>query len=312
MPFIPLPDNAARQLIDAQTVFVEHARVAKQARAYEGGMYWKRQDAHEYLVRTSRDNRQKRLGLRSPQTEQTYERFMAHKREAEERLQSLTTALREAERMNKALKVGRVPSMVLSVLQVLEKAHIAEHFTVVGTHTLYAYEAAAGVRVDAGSLATQDVDLLWDARKRVRFVGDMKRLDASMLRVLQRADPTFVRKDLHNETAINAKGFEVDFLRRMAQDDDPHPFRFSDDEDDLYPVQARRAHVLTEAAPFEHVVVSATGRMALMRTIHPRAFVDFKRWMADSAPGRPALKRRRDRSQAELVQQLLDEGLLQT
>lgn len=311
MPFIPLPDNAARQLIDAQTVFVEHARVARQAKAYEGGMYWKRQDAHEYLVRTGRDNRQQRLGPRNPETEQTYERFMAAKRQVEERLQSLTTALRDAERMNKALKVGRVPSVVLGVLQVLEQAQLAEHFTVVGTHALYAYEAAAGVRVDAGSLATQDVDLLWDARKRVRFAGDMERLGASMLRVLQRADPTFVRKDMHNETAINAKGFEVDFLRRMAQDDDPHPFRFSDDEDDLYPVQARRAHVLTEAAPFEQVVVSATGRMALMRTIHPRAFVEFKRWLAGRAPDRPALKRRRDRGQADLVQQMLDEGLLQ-
>jgi hypothetical protein len=84
MPFIPLPDNAARQLIDAHTVFVEHARVAKQASLYQGGMYWKRQDAHEYLVRTGRDNRQKRLGPRSVETEQIYDRFTAHKRETEE------------------------------------------------------------------------------------------------------------------------------------------------------------------------------------------------------------------------------------
>lgn len=80
--------------------------------AYQGGMYWKRQDAYEYLVRTTPDNRQKRLGPRSPETEKTYERFMVHKREVEARLQSLTSTLREAERMNKALKVGRVPGMV--------------------------------------------------------------------------------------------------------------------------------------------------------------------------------------------------------
>lgn len=82
------------------------------------------------------------------------------------------------------------------------------------------------------------------------------------------------------------------------------------DEDDLWPVQARRASVLTNAPRFEHVVISATGRMTLMRTIAPETFVEFKRWMAEQAPNRPEIKRRRDRRQADIVQSLLDEGLL--
>jgi hypothetical protein len=161
-----------------------------------------------------------------------------------------------------------------------------------------------------GALATQDVDLLWDARRRVRFLTDLGRLDLSMLRVLQLADPTFQRKESQNETAINARGFEVDFLRRQPEGDDPHPFRFSDDEGDLWPVQAQRASVLTNAPRFEHVVISATGRMTLMRTIAPETFVQFKRWMAEKAPHRPEPKRRRDQRQADIVQALLDEGLL--
>ncbi|MGH8848578.1 MAG: GSU2403 family nucleotidyltransferase fold protein, partial [Polaromonas sp.] len=117
-------------------------------------------------------------------------------------------------------------------------------------------------------------------------------------------------KEGQNETAINAKGFEVDFLRRQPEGDDPHPFRFSDDEGVLWPVQAVRASVLTNAPRFEHVVISATGRMTLMRTIAPESFVEFKRWMAGKAPQRPEPKRRRDLRQADIVQNLLDEGLL--
>ncbi|HSM22574.1 MAG TPA: GSU2403 family nucleotidyltransferase fold protein [Rubrivivax sp.] len=180
----------------------------------------------------------------------------------------------------------------------------------VGTNALYAYEAATGVRIVQGALTTQDVDPLWDARRRVQFVTDLERIDTSMLRVLQRVDPSFHRKELHNETAINDRGFEVDFLRRVPVDGDPHPFRFSADEEDLWPVQAVRASVLTEAPKFEHVVISATGKMAFMRTVAPRVFVEFKRWMSESAPQRPQLKRRRDLRQAEIVQALLDEGLL--
>ncbi len=144
----------------------------------------------------------------------------------------------------------------------------------------------------------------------MRFLTDIDKLDMSILKVLQRADKTFIRKEGQNETAINAKGFEVDFLRRQPEGDDPHPFRFSADEGDIWPVQAIRASVLTTAQRFEHIVVSATGRMALMRTIAPQAFVDFKLWLAENATNRPEPKRRRDRHQAAIVQELLDAGLL--
>lgn len=310
MDYIALSDNAARQVIDASTIFDEFVRVKDRARSYAGGMYWKRQGDYEYLVKTLPDNRQHRVGARSPETEKTHQEFTARKREIESRLKSLRGALTDAERLNKALKAGRVPSMVVSVLQTLEDAGLGQHFVVVGTHALYAYETAAGVRIVQGALATQDVDLLWDARHRVRFITDLGKLDTSVLRVLQRADATFQRKEGQNETAINAKGFEVDFLRRQPEGDDPHPFRFSDDEDDLWPVQAVRASVLTNAPRFDHVVISATGRMALMRTIAPETFIEFKRWMAAKVPQRQESKRRRDLRQADIVQALLDEGLL--
>ncbi|VTU38900.1 GSU2403 family nucleotidyltransferase fold protein [Variovorax sp. PBL-E5] len=310
MDYLPLSDNAARQVIDATTVFDEHRRVQAEARRHEGGMYWKRQGGYEYLVRTSKDNRQHRIGARTPENEKVHDEFTKRKRDVEERLRSLRAALVEAERMNKAVKAGRTPALVVTLLQTLEDAGLGRHFTVVGTHALYAYETAASVRIVQGALATQDVDLLWDARKRVQFMTDLERIDSSMLRVLQKADPTFLRKEGQNETAINAKGFEVDFLRRMTTSDDIHPFRFSADEDDLWPVQAPRASVLTEAPRFEHVVISATGRMAQMQTIAPASFVEFKRWMAKGALHRPQAKRRRDLRQASIVQSLLDEGLL--
>ena len=310
MHYIPLSDNAARQVIDSSTVFDEYRRVRAQARRYEGGMYWKRQDNYEYLVRTSRTNRQHRIGPRTPEHEKLYSDFTQGKRAAEERLRSLRAALTEAERMNKALRAGRTPALVVTLLQTLEDAGLTRHFTVVDTHALYAYETAAGVRIVPGALATQDVDLLWDARRRVQFMTDLERIDASVLQVLQRADPSFIRKEGQNETAINAKGFEVDFLRRMTTGDDIHPFRFSTNEEDLWPVQALRASVLTESPRFEHPVISSTGRMAMMQTIAPATFVEFKRWLATQAPNRLEAKRRRDAHQADIVQALLDQGLL--
>lgn len=58
------------------------------------------------------------------------------------------------------------------------------------------------------------------------------------------------------------------------------------------------------------MVISATGRMTLMRTIAPESFIEFKRWMAAKLPQRLESKRRRDLRQADIVQGLLDKGLL--
>ncbi|QTD47398.1 hypothetical protein J1M35_13760 [Ottowia testudinis] len=49
--------------------------------------------------------------------------------------------------------------------------------------------------------------------------------------------------------------------------------------------------------------------MAVMRTVDPRTFVEFKRWIGGQT-SRPAARRQRDARQAEIVQRLLDESLL--
>ena len=75
MDYIPLSDNAARQVIDSTTIFDECMRVQQQARQYAGGMYWKRQGDYQYLVKTQPDNRQARIGPRSADTEKVFDEF---------------------------------------------------------------------------------------------------------------------------------------------------------------------------------------------------------------------------------------------
>lgn len=312
MNYLPISDNAARQVIDATTIWTEYLKALASARPYLGGMYWKKEGLYEYLVKTAARNKQERMGARSAQTEKIYEEFHKHKAAKESRLASLTAALIEAQRQNRALKAGRTPEIVVALLNAVREAGLEEHFIVVGTHALYAYEAAAGVRIVPGALATKDVDLLWDARKRLQFVLDLGRDAGSMLAVLRRVDPSFRRKsdEGQNESAVNDKGFEVDFIRRETEEGDPHPFRFSADEEDLWPVRAQRASLLTQAPVFVHPVISATGKLATMRTVDPQTFVEFKRWMAEHAQHREPVKRRRDLHQAQIVQELLTEGLL--
>ncbi len=299
--FSDIGENARRQYVDAMATFTAWEAAKADARGVSGGMYWRRQGGVDYLIRTSRRGGQRGLGPRSPDNEAIMAKFQARKTAAEQRLTDLRDQLVLHQRMNRALYVGRAPQILVEILAVLAEHELTSHFTVVGTHALYAYEAAAGVRFGAPEiLATQDIDLLGDTRKRLQFETDLGRGGASMIGVLQKVDPTFKIRPEQRYTAVNSKGFEVDILRREAKDVDPHPLRLSPDEDDFWAVQARRAGVQLSAPRFSSMIVSVNGSMARMATIPPRTFIDFKRWMA-SQPERDPMKRGRDRIQADAV-----------
>lgn len=308
-------EDARRQYIDAKSTFEALESALAEAAAVRGGMYWKSVGGVDYLIRTSPRNAQKSLGPRTPEAELIYNNFVKRKSAGEQRVKDLTEVLERHQRMNRALFVGRVPTIVIEILQAIARAGIAEHFTVVGTHALYAYEAAAGVRVESAAVAMRDVDLLRDTRKRFKLATQLKCIDSSMLALLRKVDKTFQLKDdqLKNDqfyAAVNSKGFEIDILQREAVAQDPHPAKLTDAEEDFWVVQAPNAEKLVSARKFSGVVVGTTGQMARMNTVHPQAFVEFKRWLARQ-PGRETLKRTRDVLQADTVEQMLDEYLPQ-
>ncbi|MDE2299576.1 MAG: hypothetical protein KGK18_15595 [Burkholderiales bacterium] len=91
---------------------------------------------------------------------------------------------------------------------------------------------------------------------------------------------------------------------------DPRRFRFADDEGKRWPVQAHRASVPNDVPRLEHRIMSATARMAPTRTVAPQGPFEFKRRPATQATDRPRAERRRGLRQADIVQLLLDQGML--
>ena len=304
----------ARQYIDAVATFeaLEDAQV--EAVQVRGGMYWHAGSASspdtKYLVRTTPAGNETSLGPRTPDTVAIYERFTQRKRESAERMSGLKAALEQHQRLNRALRVGRIDPLVVALLSRLANTQLSPHFRVVGTHALYAYESTAGVRLDSDTLTTRDIDLLWDTRKRILFSTQLAKVDTSMLGVLKKVDATFRIRQSQKYTAVNKDGFQVDIIRRERAGDDPHPIKLSDEDDDFWVVQARRANVLLDSPGFSAVIVASNGTMARMNTVHPATFAAFKRWMANQSD-REALKRRRDVLQADAVQELMDKYLPQ-
>lgn len=306
-----LSEDQARQYVDAETVFLEALRVRKQALQFRGGMLWREQAGRAYLIRTNTSGAQKSLGPASDANRLIYDRFVEGKEAIEDRQRSVLAQLRSQQRLNKALRIGRAPTILVRTLNALDESGLAENFMTIGTHALFAYETAAAVRFQPDAMATRDIDLLFDTRKRLSFMSHMKFLDSTFIGALRKADPSFKVKWNQKQTAINKAGFEVDVVRRLAQDDDgPEAIRLSDrdDDDDLWPVQIGSGERILGARKFAQMVVDVSGHMAMMTTMDPLVFVKVKRALAGSSTRDP-YKRRKDQLQADLVEELVTERL---
>lgn len=304
----PWSEDQCRQYLDAAGVFREHAKARQEMARVRGSMIWRDLGGKKYLIRTSASGGQKSLGPQSDETLGLFERFMARKERSASRYKSLAGQMTQMQRRNKAEFVGRVPKVVVSVLAALDHAGVGEDFLAVGTHAMYAYEAACGVRVGSAAMATRDVDLLYDTRRHMKFVSALRKMDTSVIGILQKADKTFRVMPDQLQTAVNGDGFEVDIIRRMARDDDPHPLRMSDRDEDLWAAQVPTGNRLVSGRRFEQMVVAANGDMAWMRTVHPLDFIQVKQWLA-ALPTRDPLKRRKDALQADVVGHLWNEYL---
>lgn len=315
--FVDIGDSARRQYINALSIFTALEEARKKATHFRGGMYWKTHSKSriDYLIRTQTDNSQKSIGARSSETEAIYEKFISSKNAAESRLNELLKELELHRRFNRAAMVGRAPQILIDILTMFTRAGISEHFRVIGTHAVYAYETAAGVRIEKeAALETNDVDLLWAIDKKLKFQAQMKYHNSSMIALLKKVDSTFELRDEQRYTAVNSRGFEVDIIHRETAHEDTktvsNPSRMTPDDDDFIAVRAPSAGKLQGAPPFTCVIVSSAGHMARMNTVSPIEFIKIKKKLS-TQPDRDPIKKSRDRLQANLIEKLVNEYLPQ-
>jgi hypothetical protein len=155
-----LSESQLKQSINAEQALQAFYLSASRAHSYRGGMVWREKNGVDYLVKTAPNGTQRGMGARSPETEQIFSDFKAGKQASEEAARVALHMLDETERMNKALRIGRCPNVIIAILSAIRKANLAEHFMVIGTNALYAYEAQAGVRFQDDVTATLDLDFL--------------------------------------------------------------------------------------------------------------------------------------------------------
>lgn len=299
-------DNQRRVFIDTAQVYDAFIQARDKSRTYAGGMHWKRAKGRQYLFRTrDRYGNGKSLGPRSPETEQIFARFHADKQAAKERLDQLKARLDEQARFCKAAYLQRVPRLVTGILRLLEGQRLlGKNLVVAGTHALYAYEARAGVFLDAPLLATGDLDIVWDTRPKLKLIGDPDVERQGLLGILKKADRSFEPIRRRGFRAVNQAGFMVDLIKPEPRDIRRTDRRRMGQAGDLEAAEVRNLQWLLNFPKFLQIAIGDDGYPAPMAAPDPRAFCLHKLWLSQQSDREP-VKRGRDESQALAVAHLI-------
>ena len=304
---IPLSDQQNLFLIETTQLYHAWIDAKHNAQQHKYGMRWVRSKDREYLVRLNdASGNGKSLGVRSAQTEAIYAAFLQNKARATTRLQSLTAQLKSQSKLNKALRMGRMPSVVADILQTIDLSNARDDFRLIGTHALYAYETMASVQCRMELLASGDVDLLFDPRKKLSVIS--QNLDGEgLLSLLQKADKSFQLQTLHPYRAVNDQGFMVDLI---VPTQPMHKASIQFSEADFIAVEVPSVQWLANAPAVEVITLAANGEAVRVKVPDPRAFAIHKAWLSQQPEREPA-KKSRDLNQAKLVYAMLRDHLPQ-
>jgi len=300
MELAELSADQRRRLVDATQVFEAWREADREFRhSYRGAMRWKTINGTQYLYRTF-GKIGNSLGPRSPELEKVKADYTEHRTRLRRRVTGLEMRVKEMARLNRAFNLGRVPVIAARILRKLDQEGLlGKHLFVVGTNSLYAYEAAAGVLFETGLTATEDVDLLWDVRRHLSLALVDTRKEGVM-GLLRQVDRSFAAR-ANAFRATNDEGYYVDLIRPLSKTElTKSSPKLGEADDDLEAAAILGLEWLMHAPKFEKVAIGDDGLPMWMSCIDPRAFALHKLWLSKQMDREP-VKRRRDLEQAKAV-----------
>ena len=164
------------------------------------------------------------------------------------------------------------------------------------------------MRIEAGLLATADVDVLYDARRRLDLSGEVN--GTGLVGALRSVDRSFRKTPYRPCTAANREGYTVDLLEPLGHGRIMREGRrLSDHPDDLVATTTESSRWLLNTPKFEATAFDEFGLPVRIVTIDPRVFALQKQWIVENDSTRDPLRRTRDAEQARTAAMIVTRHL---
>ncbi|MFM9967882.1 MAG: GSU2403 family nucleotidyltransferase fold protein, partial [Burkholderiales bacterium] len=279
----------------------------RQAQPY--GMRFNKRGDNEYLyIQSDRINNGRSLGPRSSETEARLATFKSEREAIDSRIQASGERVRMNSRICRALQVAAIASEAGKILVEFDKrAMLGRYLTVVGTNAILAYNLEAGGPIIIGAdAATDDFDLVWarDHATSLVLKGSDDAEPPSILAALKEVDATYTVNEERPFQLRNRRAYEVE-IRVPPTQLDAMPAA-----DRIRPAtNLHELEWLLLGTPVEQVVPAKDEWAAKIIAPDPRMFALQKMYIADK-PTRDALKKHKDRRQAEALLRACKSGEL--
>ena len=174
---------------------------------------------------------------------------------------------------------------------------------VIGTNSLYAYEAKAGIMIEEEHLATHDIDILNRKDKGVSFIFTELSQTTNAIDLLQSIDKSFYQSPKVPYRFINKDGIWIELIiptKDTAQNNLEKRNLFLD----VTPLAMEGIQWIENARLFKETIIGTNGRAANVTTIHPLEYAVYKNWLGQRED-RDFIKHTRDIEQSKLVTKII-------
>ncbi len=161
--FVPFRSDAGQVIANLEASYEQWHQARQSLASLPRSMFWQSKGGTEYLAvkRGSHDSATTR-GARSPETEASYESFVAEKEAARKWAAEADAHIEQRARQYRALRLPVMLDKQGELLRALDvEGLLRNDLLVVGTNAFAAYEVLCGVKFPAGNEPTQDFDLAW-------------------------------------------------------------------------------------------------------------------------------------------------------
>lgn len=303
MQFQEFSGDQTRRLVNSEQRYSTYRdAVQKIHQSFRGSMTFKTVKGQQYLYHVV-DGVAKSLGPQNAETIELARAFKDGRKRLRERRDTVQQLIEKEARVDRAMGIGSAPVMAADILRKIDQAGLlGRGLSVVGTNAIYAYARRAGGQIASDFLATGDIDLLFDSRRRLRLISD--RTDDGLIGLLRKVDDSFDPVSPGAFRATNDEGYMVDLIQPQHSATAAGNASIGDSAD-LQAAEIEGLVWLQNVPQLEQIVLDERAQPFVMVVPDARAFALHKLWISEREARDPA-KRRRDLGQARLVAKLVD------
>ena len=299
--FVEYSDDQRKTYVNSEMQYKSYLQ--KQTRynkSFRFRMGWNKAQGKEYLFKECIDTRKREsLGRKDERTIEIYNSFQRQKADLKSSLNQSRELLTKNEKINKFTKISRVPNILVDFFRRINELGLDEKVLVIGTNSIYAYEAQCGVFIEEQHLATFDIDVFNKRDKKISVALKEKMQKRTLKSILLDVDSSFKKSKEASYRFVNDDDMVVEILTPISKKE------LSQDQfSGVLNLEIEGTKWLESSRLYKQMVIGLNGKCAFITTVNPLEYAVYKKWLGEHER-KDMMKQQRDIKQSYLVTELI-------